>query len=540
MKIWTLKDKKILIVDDFPAMRSMLRTILVSFGANNMKEAKNGEEAVEIIAQEALDIVLCDYNLGEGKNGQQVLEEAQERDLLPYSSIFIMSTAENTSEMVMGAVEYQPDDYLVKPFTRPVLQMRIRKLQDKKDGLKPISKAIESKDYQRALALCDSMLNTDQKNVFELLKLKADLLIRVSNHAQALKVYQQVLAVRDIPWALFGMGKVYYFLKQYLEAKNCFQQLLATNKNFVSAYDWLAKIESLEGDSRKSQEILLRAVAISPKAILRQKALAEVSFKNEDYDVSEKAYKAVLREGKNSVYKHPNDYGGLAKVYVKKDAAKDAAKVVDTMKKEFSDAAPQTLLQAAVIESLVCKDIGNEAQSQVALDNAVALFETDPGSLSSEVALQLAQACFASGKKEQGSTLMKHVVRNNHDNDDVLQQAQKLFSDLGMHEEGASIIAGTRAEVVEINNDGVALAKQGKLQESIALFVKAARAMPENVIINLNTAQSFIMYMQQSGVNEKLLGQTQMYLDRVYSVDSGNERFQKLLERYHDLAKKIA
>jgi len=107
----------------------------------------------------SFDIVLCDYNLGEGKDGQQVLEEAKEDSLLPYSSIFIMTTAENSMEMVMGAAEYQPDDYLSKPFTKQVLQTRLKRLL-------------------AALSLCEKQLALQPGNRFELLKLKGELSIK--------------------------------------------------------------------------------------------------------------------------------------------------------------------------------------------------------------------------------------------------------------------------------------------------------------------------------------------------------------------------
>ena len=131
---------------------------------------------------------------------------------------------------------------------------------------------------------------------------------------------------------------------------------------------------------------------------------------------------------------------------------------------------------------------------------------------------------------------MKHVVRNNHEDPHMLEQARKLFSDMGMEEEGSEIISGTQKEVVALNNDGVDLAKQGNFKDSIRLFVKAARAMPENLIINLNTAQSIIMLMQKDGVNERYLEQAQVYLNRIKSMNSSNERFQKLMARFHDLS----
>ncbi len=523
-------------VDDFPAMRSMMRSMLMAFGANDIREARNGEEALKHLQEDKMELVLCDYNLGEGKDGQQVLEEAKERELLPYSSLFIMNTAENTSEMVMGAVEFQPDEYLVKPFNKVVLQMRIRKLQEKKQGFRKISNAIEAKDYQKAIALCDAAMQQDQKNIFDLLKLKADLLLRISDYKNAEQVYEKVLNIRELAWAQFGLGKVYFYLNRLEEAQQLFEAVIADNKTFVTAYDWLAKVEKALGHTKKSQETLSKAIAISPKQVLRQKALGEVSYLNEDYDVAEKAFKTVVREGKNSIHRNPSDFGGLAKVYVKKEAGKNALKVINDMKQEYKNAAGKDLLAITVVEGVVQKDLGNTQESDAALEKAVALFAEEPGNLSSEDAMELAKACFDAGKKEAGSELMKHVVRNNHEDQKTLDQARQLFTDMGMEDEGNTIIIGTQQEVIALNNDGVDMAKQGNIKDSIKLFVKAARAMPENLIINLNTAQSIIMLMQKDGANERFLDQAKVYLDRVRGMDSSNERLQKLIARFHQLA----
>lgn len=114
MALWNLKGRTILVVDDFPEMRSMLRSMLAMYGADTIEQARNGEEAIGRMQARRFEIVLCDYNLGEGKDGQQVLEDAKRRDLLPYDTTFVMVTAENTPEMVMGALEYQPDAYLYR------------------------------------------------------------------------------------------------------------------------------------------------------------------------------------------------------------------------------------------------------------------------------------------------------------------------------------------------------------------------------------------------------------------------------------------
>ena len=63
-----------------------------------------------------------------------------------------MVTAENTSDMVMGALEHQPDAYLSKPIPKTTLQTRLRRLMEKKAAFADICQALDAKDPELALA----------------------------------------------------------------------------------------------------------------------------------------------------------------------------------------------------------------------------------------------------------------------------------------------------------------------------------------------------------------------------------------------------
>ncbi len=534
MTLWTLKNQNILVVDDFPEMRSMMRSMLIPFGANKLTEARSGQEAVECMEKQTMSIVLCDYSLGDGKDGQQVLEEAKERNLLPYSSIFVLVTAENTSNMVMGVMEYQPDEYLVKPFTKTVLQARIKKVQDKKEGLQAIANAIDAKKYLYASELCDRQLASGAKNASELVKIKGELLLRTRDYAAARALYQKALEAREVTWARFGLGQCFFHMNELQQARMAFEELLGNNNKFVPAYDWLAKVLKALGDNKTSLQMLTEAVAISPKAIRRQKALAESAFESGEIDVAEKAYKNVVREGKNSVYRSPSDYGGLAKVYLKKDNATEANKVVATMASEFQKGSGAVLLQTAVIQALVYKDTGNEAESAKALDRVMSLYAQNPSNLPTATAMELAEASYALGKGNHGSELIKHIVRNNHEDTAILDKVKALCArtqDASL----ANIVESTCAEVIATNNKGVEMIKQGQIDDSIGLFAQAARAMPENITINLNAALSLIAFMKKNGISDKPSQQTETYLDRVMRVASNNERYKKVLQQYREL-----
>jgi len=120
----SLRGKNILVIDDFNNFRIAMKNILTFSGAKAIDEAVSGEEAVNKMSSKNYDLVMCDYNLGPGKDGMQVLEEVKYRNYITHSTIFMMVTADNSMDKFMGAMEYQPDDYLIKPFTREILRKK--------------------------------------------------------------------------------------------------------------------------------------------------------------------------------------------------------------------------------------------------------------------------------------------------------------------------------------------------------------------------------------------------------------------------------
>ena len=535
MKLWNLKNKYILIVDDFAGMRTMLRNMLSPYRPEHISEANSGEEALSAIREHDFDIILCDYNLGPGKDGQQILEEIKERELLPYSSIYIMTTAENTSEMVMGAVEYSPDDYLSKPFTKEVLISRLKKLLKRKSSLKKISNATQQRDYESAITFCDEQLSGTPNNRFELLKIKAELLLRINDYDAVEKLVKPVLEEREIPWALLYLGQAHYYRGNYDEAKFIFEDLIEDYPNYLFSHDWLAKLHRTQKNYNEAQKILEKATIKSPKAIKRQQLLAEVSFENEDLDTSEKSYKRVTRTGKNSYYLNPDDYSGLAEVYLKKGMVSDALNTISDMRKEFSDAAPSKNMKSHINEAFLYDRLERKKEANGRLDKIISIFSKDPGTVTSVDAIELAKLCYSYERNDDGNRFIKYTIKNNHDNQEIIDGIIGILTDIGFSNAEINALLKSRDEVIEINNRGVKLATTGKIAESISLFVEAATAMPENHVINLNTAQSLIMHMNKSGATEKLMAETKKYLDKVKFTGKPSDKYKILTASYQNL-----
>ncbi len=509
-------------------------------GAEDIDDAYNGEVAIKKMQSKAYDIILCDYNLGHGKkDGQQVLEEAKHRGLIRYSGIFIMLTAENTMPMVMGAVEYQPDEYLIKPITKEIVTRRIVQLIKKKADFEDIEKAIRKKEYIRAITLCDEHINSNPANKMEYMRLKSDLCITVGRYDEAAAVFEEVLAVRDIPWAGMGLGKVFFLSGEFLKAKEIFQSIIEENRTFMEAYDWLAKTLEESGSMEEARQVLKAAVEISPKAILRHQAIGSISYKINDYDTAEEAFKSAIAIGKHSCFKSPSDYTGLAKTLMKKDSSKEALSVLGDARNEFKGN-PEALLQTTVARGILYREMNREEEARKVIHEAYALLDGISGKVPVETTMDLAKACFDLGEKEQGMKFMQNIVRNNHDNDRILKMAHDVFKDVNLLEEGERFITATRNEIVDLNNEGVRLFREGRLEAAIEYFEKAAGGLPESKIINANAAQALMMFMQKNGPNDRYLSRASQYLDRVNKIDPTYRTYQKLLNMYEEMKASVA
>ena len=132
---------RLLIVDDFTDFRSALTGMLRQMGVVNIDAVATGEEALVLCRRNHYDVILHDYNLGKGKNGQQVLEELHHERLLPAHCVFVMISAESSQAMVLAALECEPDSYLTKPFNQASLQQRLDRLIAMKTALRPVLEA---------------------------------------------------------------------------------------------------------------------------------------------------------------------------------------------------------------------------------------------------------------------------------------------------------------------------------------------------------------------------------------------------------------
>jgi two-component system, OmpR family, KDP operon response regulator KdpE len=111
---------RILVVDDEPQIRRIMRTTLTGAGYE-VDDAKTGEEALEKIRDYHPDLVLLDMNMP-GMGGLAACREIRASTGVG----IIMLTVRNTEADKVLALDAGADDFVNKPFSTPELLARIR------------------------------------------------------------------------------------------------------------------------------------------------------------------------------------------------------------------------------------------------------------------------------------------------------------------------------------------------------------------------------------------------------------------------------
>jgi two-component system KDP operon response regulator KdpE len=110
----------ILVVDDESQIRRVLRATLSTSGYD-VVEAKDGQEAIDMVIRERPDLILLDVNMP-GMSGLEACSKIR----LSYEGPIIMVTVRNSEQDKVVALDAGADDYVVKPFAIGELLARIR------------------------------------------------------------------------------------------------------------------------------------------------------------------------------------------------------------------------------------------------------------------------------------------------------------------------------------------------------------------------------------------------------------------------------
>ena len=114
------KSLKILVVDDFPTMRRIVRNLLKELGFENVDEAEDGAVALDKLRNGGFQFVVSDWNMP-NLDGLSMLQQIRADPSMAKLPV-LMVTAEAKKENIVAAAQAGANGYVVKPFTAATLE----------------------------------------------------------------------------------------------------------------------------------------------------------------------------------------------------------------------------------------------------------------------------------------------------------------------------------------------------------------------------------------------------------------------------------
>jgi tetratricopeptide (TPR) repeat protein len=522
---------KALIIEDFAEFARAVGTMLRNLGIQYTDTVISGEAAIQACRETKYDIILSDYNLGPNKDGQQVLEELIEFNLIKSDCTFIMVTAEKTAAMVMGALEFQPDSYLTKPFNSQLLKARLDKCIAKNQVLSPIKSLMRQSKWHEAIVKCDEVIQAYPKYRSTCLHKQLECFKNSTQFDKALSLVNNIINERATPWALKGLGSIYVEQEKLEKALDVFEQMTKEFPMALDGYDWLAKIQHQLGSPLDAQKTLEKAVVKSPKLIKRQKYLGQLAEQNNDLETTVNAYRQAVKYGQHSAFSKPDEYVKLTKSLGKKlqgNNSEDRSKIINEAETLFQQIETKfrddssTQFRGAVAHADFCSIIKDNKSVDKHLKSARHIFDRIEEHIGAEESLEIADSLKVLGLSQLAESVLEEAVEQYFDDPNFIRQAAKLTNNKHLIENAS--------KANKLNNEAVRLFKKNKYAEAIEYFIQAAEIAPNNVNIRLNQSQALLKQYQSVERNPEHLHTSQDILRNITRLGFTDPRYMRFSE----------
>jgi tetratricopeptide (TPR) repeat protein len=524
-----------LIIEPHAGMRASIHNMLTLCGLSKVDHAGSSNNAIRHLGLKTFDLILCEYDLDGGQDGQQLLEDLRHHKLITLSTMFFMVTAEGNYSKVVSAAELAPTDYILKPFTADRLLERIGRALEKRNVFMSVYQFMEAGSQREAIAACIDGIKAHPRHAIDFMRLRAELHMFLGEPAEAEPIYQQLFDAKAIAWARLGLAKTLFMRERYDEAQAILEELVAKNGKYVDAYDWLAKTHAAAGQLEKSQAVLADAVAVSPHAVRRLRKLGETALETGDTETAEKVLKQVVSKAKYSEFRDPEDHVKLVQTLVRKGDPVQAAAVIRDLDKSMGGQR-NTSVCSAISSAMVHEYTGNETRLNESLVAALAACKDAIG-LSSDTKMELARNCLQNNLEEGAAEVMRDVMRN-ASNSAAMAKAMGLFEKAGRADMAHSVAQQSRQEVVDLVAAGANKAKEGDYKGAVALMVEAVGKLPDNPQVVFNAAVAVLKCLENEGWDERLGQYAVTMVGNVRRLDPVNPKLPALAGLHQQILKK--
>ena len=528
-------DLTVLLIEPHAGMRASIHNMLNQCGIAKIEHAVSAGSAIRPLKAKPFDLIMCEYDLGDGQDGQQLLEDLRQNQLISLATIFFMVTAERGHQKVVSAAELAPTDYILKPFTADALLERLNRALEGRARFLPIYRLMEQGSLRAAIEACSAAEAGEKRYALEFMRLRAELHVTLGEVAIAEPLYAHMVEVRAVAWARLGLAKTLFLQGRLDEARAALAELVEQNRHFLDAYDWLARTHEAAGQLPAAQAVLQEATTISPHAVRRLRQLGDIAEQTGDMATAERAFTQVVSKARYSDFRNPEDHVRLVRTLVLKGDTHQAAAVIRDLTKTMGGNGRADTC-SALSASMVHAHAGDTARAAEELGKAVNACRDSVG-LSAGVKMALAGQCLAHDL-EAGATEIMVDVMNNATDSRALDKARAVFAQAGRPDLAESVTQESRRQVIDLVSAGADKARQGDYKGAVELMTAAVKKLPDNPQVVFNAAVAVLKCLENLGWDQRIGAQARDYIDLARRLDPTNPRLAPLAELYQVITRK--
>src|SRR5690606_38907531 len=150
--------------------------------------------------------------------------------------------------MVLSAIELQPDDYLMKPFSVGVLRSRLKRSFQKRSSLHRVYQTLFDKEYDECIDECLQHIDENRRYRNYCPQLLCELYLKKGQLSQAEEIINELLREQRFSWGVLALAKIKYAQHEFAESIELCHEVIRSTPNAVEAYDVLAR--ALQGDEQ--------------------------------------------------------------------------------------------------------------------------------------------------------------------------------------------------------------------------------------------------------------------------------------------------
>ncbi|MBU1438341.1 MAG: response regulator [Gammaproteobacteria bacterium] len=531
----------VLVVDDQRPFQVMLKGILNSLGIVHIHFANHGEQALQRCSQNEYDLLFVDYNLGSGKNGRQLLTDLRQKQLLKASSIFVIVTGENTVTMVMSAVELEPDDYLIKPFSQSLLKSRLQKLAEKKQHLAALYVALLEQRPEQVIQQCQHEIAAKGRYEQFCRRVLAETLFEQQRFSELEALLSNSMSQRRPSWALLLEAKFRLQQQDYQRCLDICQESIEINRLCAPAYDLQACCQLAQGNTDAAMASISEALAIAPYHLPRQyltlKVARAAGYSSEMVTASKQIFDLTKKTSQQDI-SHLFNY-----IRTLLDAI---GSIADPSKRNRLQQETLLTLHRSQNDEQLIRDTNFSRFEQIcvarleALDGRYQQAKKTAAKFCPQMALHdpdlpdLAMLLLNIGEFEDANQMISQLPEATQSDPilaELIAQQQQKFS-------------GAAKQLAELNQTGMQLYQEGKYQEAVVIFEQALTIAPTNTGAALNLIQSLLQILESQQKQKSLAiyqrcRQTFKLIEQAHLPERHQQRYAELQQQYHQYRQEL-